>query len=348
MNCPICSAGAVKRYFEVRSSPVLQNVWCDSAELARNAPTVDADFWVCEQCQCLFNPFFKPVDYPQDYNNDQSYSAAYRNHLDQVCALLQTYVARDSRIVEIGCGNGMLLSLLAEAGYEQLTGFDPAHSGGLPFVKREYWGPTQRTCRALVLRHALEAMVSFRETLAAATGEIDPDGILYLELTNSRVIVERAATVTLYPEYPQYFSEAAISLLLAELGFYVHEIRHFLGGEILGVVGRRRRVRMPRSANLQKLDPFRKVYIWGISGRTVHFLTHHGLGTEIISWGVDVDPKKQGRFVPRTAQRIVSPEECIAGHPDAVVVLNPRYVEEVRALFPYPVVILTDKDFYDE
>jgi methyltransferase family protein/C-methyltransferase-like protein len=348
MKCGICASTKVREYFEVRNSPGLQNVLYDSEASARNAPVVDTGFWLCTDCLFLFNPHFESQSYSSAYNNDQSFSSVYRTHLEEVVALLNGYLKPNHTIVEIGCGNGAILRLLRDSGHARLEGFDPTYAGELDFVRREYWRPRGRSCDGLILRHTLESMVDFRGLLTAAVAELSRDGIIYLELTNSRHIVERAFTLHLYHEYPQYFSETAIGRLLDQLGCYVHETRHFFGGEMLGIVARRRFWQMPRPPNLAKLKAFGKVYIWGISGRTIHFLTHHDIGSEVIRYGVDMDPKKQGRYIPRTGQMIVSPADCIAAKPDAVVVLNESYVEEVAGKIPEPVTILTYRDFYDE
>jgi hypothetical protein len=46
---------------------------------------------------------------------------------------------------------------------------------------------------------------------------------------------------------------------------------------------------------------------------------------------VDVNPRKHGRYVPGTGQRVVAPDELSAAPPDLVVVMNPLYVDEVRS-----------------
>lgn len=347
-DCTVCGSSALRKYFELRNGPGLQNVLYTSVEAARDARGVDADFWLCERCLALFNPQFVPQGYSPEYNNDQTYSSAYRAHLAEVAGLLQRYLRPHDRILEIGCGNGMLLALLIEHGFASVTGYDPAHSGGLPFVRTEYWQPTGGRFDALVMRHTLEAVAGFRELLSGAVRELQEQGILYLELTNARVIVERAATVTLYHEYPQYFSETALAILLDQVGWYVHEIRHFGDGEILGIVARRKRLRAARMPRLETLHGFNNICIWGISGRTIHFLTNYALGPETIRYGVDIDPKKQGRYIPRTGQQIIAPQQCVAARPDAVIVLNELYAAEVAEIFPYPVSILTQRDFYDE
>jgi len=184
--------------------------------------------------------------------------------------------------------------------------------------------------------------------LSASLDQLSDHGFAYFELTNSRFLVENAATVNLYHEYPQYFSETSMAILLGRFGFYVLETIHYLGGEMIGIIAKKTVVREPRQAKLNILNGYRNVWIWGVSGRTVHFLTHNRLDPKAIRAGVDIDPKKQGKFVPFTGQRICSPEECVADAPDALIVLNARYVPEVAARFPYRIKILTERDFYDE
>ena len=348
MKCPVCGSASVRRYFALANSPHLQNVLYDTLAAAQAAVAIDAEFWACEACLFLFNPAFEDKPYSTAYNNDQSFSPAYRAHLQSVTELIMAQVPASARIVEIGCGNGLVLSMLHDAGYRNVEGYDPAHAGGLPFVRTEYWRPGGAKSDVLIMRHALESMPDFRGLLGAASSEIDTAGMLYLELTNARFILETASTITLYHEYPQYFSEASIGLVLKDIGFYVHALRHFSGGEILGVVARRMRLRTPLRVDLGPLRAFTNACIWGISGRSIHFLTQNRVDTQAIRFAVDIDPRKQGRFIPRTGQRVLSPEEAIACRPDAAVVLNERYVDEVAGRFPYPVAILTNRDFYNE
>ena len=44
---------------------------------------------------------------------------------------------------------------------------------------------------------------------------------------------------------------------------------------------------------------------------------------------VDLNPRKAGKFVPGTGQEIVSPEALRQISPDAVIVMNPIYVDEI-------------------
>jgi hypothetical protein len=51
-----------------------------------------------------------------------------------------------------------------------------------------------------------------------------------------------------------------------------------------------------------------------------------------IDWVVDVNPRKQGNFIPLTGQRIVGPDDLRRDPPDLVVIMNPEYEPEIRSM----------------
>jgi ABC-type hemin transport system substrate-binding protein len=46
---------------------------------------------------------------------------------------------------------------------------------------------------------------------------------------------------------------------------------------------------------------------------------------------VDINPRKHGKYVPVTGHPIVPPEALRDIRPDAVIVMNPIYGDEIRA-----------------
>ena len=69
--------------------------------------------------------------------------------------------------------------------------------------------------------------------------------------------------------------------------------------------------------------------VWGAGSKGVGFLSTLGLADEI-AFAVDVNPAKQGMFMPGTGHEIVGPERLRTVRPDLVVVMNPIYVDEIR------------------
>ena len=73
----------------------------------------------------------------------------------------------------------------------------------------------------------------------------------------------------------------------------------------------------------------KKVVIWGSGSKGVTFLNLLNLG-EKIEYAVDINPRKQGKYIPGTGQKIVAPEEMADYHPDIVIVMNPLYKQEIQ------------------
>ena len=344
--CKNCGGAGVGHYFHLRNSPLLQNVLSERQEAAFEVERVDCDFLLCPDCGLLYNNDYREVAYSDAYDNDQTCSAVYQAHLRDVSGRILEHLRPGGSVLEIGCGNGAVLSHLAEAGVADLAGFDPAHDAGLPYIHKSRWQKDARRYDCVILRHVLEGVDDFRRFLSDVAESLQESGFVYLELTNARVLVEHAATANLYHEYRQYFCEYSAACALRRNGLYVHQAWHFMGGEILGLVAGRVRRRRAEPARLEKLAKYKNPHIWGISGRSVHFLTHYAIGEDVVRHGVDIDPEKQGRHIPVTGQKIISPAECVALKPDCIILLNACYLEEVRRLFPYPVDILTGDALY--
>jgi len=79
-------------------------------------------------------------------------------------------------------------------------------------------------------------------------------------------------------------------------------------------------------AELKRLG--RKTVVWGGGSKGVMFLNIMRSQGHI-SYVVDLNPHKQGRFVPVTGQEVVAPEFLKTFRPDNVIVMNPVYRDEI-------------------
>jgi hypothetical protein len=73
----------------------------------------------------------------------------------------------------------------------------------------------------------------------------------------------------------------------------------------------------------------RRVVLWGGSSKSVAFLTTCKVAGAI-HYVVDINPHRQGHFLPGTGQPIVPPVFLRAYRPDAVLLMNRIYMAEVR------------------
>jgi hypothetical protein len=79
---------------------------------------------------------------------------------------------------------------------------------------------------------------------------------------------------------------------------------------------------------IKLLDDGNRVVIWGAGARGVTFLNI--FQDRRIEFAVDINPHKQGMFVPGTGQKIVEPEFLLKYKPDFILLANPAYRQEIK------------------
>ena len=71
--------------------------------------------------------------------------------------------------------------------------------------------------------------------------------------------------------------------------------------------------------------------VWGAGSKGVTFLNATGAGEEIVAV-VDINPRKQGKYVAGTGQPIVAPAQLADIRPDFVIIMNANYREEIGGM----------------
>jgi hypothetical protein len=341
--CPLCAGPTPQILFRLKDSPLVQNRLLSSREDALASRRVDVTYRYCSDCHFSFNPTFdrRSVSY-EGYYNKQTESTTYRGEVESLVHRLAADcgLGPDSAIVEIGCGNGYFLSRLAAVtGSSDLRGYDPAYraeNGLSAHIEPRLFTPRDLGARAdlVVFRHCLEGLLDVEATMAFLR-HADATTRVYIEITDlDHILAERNPSL-LYHECYRYFSLRAIDVFLRRVGFRPQRVYSLLGGGTLGITA----VRTPGSDVLA--DPYgrleeivrrhAKVVIWGISGRAISVLTHMSWDERTVAFGVDIDPARQGMFVPVTGQRVLSPAQARLYAPDLVIVANELYAREIRA-----------------
>jgi hypothetical protein len=72
-----------------------------------------------------------------------------------------------------------------------------------------------------------------------------------------------------------------------------------------------------------------RVVVWGAGSKGVTFLNLAGQPDQI-QFVVDLNPRKVGKHIAGTGQRIVPPEFLSEYRPDVVIIMNPLYEAEIR------------------
>lgn len=331
--------------------PLLQNrLWPDRSS-ARQAPTGNIRLIRDRRTGLVVNAAFEPerVSYDRFYNNEQSHSPRFLAHLDDVVALIERHllpVVGGGRLLEIGCGKGVFLHRLRAEGIDA-WGVDPTYEGDDPFVIKDFFSPALGLAAGgLILRHVLEHIPNpwdFLLSLRDCFGDVP----ILIEVPCFDWILARKAWFDVFYEHVNYFRLRDFERMFARL----LAAQHCFGGQYLCVVASLGSLRPPQDdANpapclrgladgprtlIERLAG-RPALLWGGASKGVVVglsLDRHGHRPLC---AVDIDPAKQGKYMPVSAIPVLSPDavESLLELDPTILVMNGNYLEEVRRMLP--------------
>jgi SAM-dependent methyltransferase len=301
--------------------PIFQNRMYDSVDDARNCPKGDMRLVEDLVTGLVSNAAFRPevMDYDSNYQNEQGVSALFRAHMDAIADLVEGKMGR-TQLVEVGCGKGTFLEMLLARGID-VVGYDPTYEGDNSLVRREYFTEELGiTGDGLILRHVLEHIpdpVAFLYRLAAANGH---RGLIYIEVPCLDWICQQRAWFDIFYEHVNYFRLADFDRIF---GRVVHSGRAF-GGQYLTVIADLSTVRVPardvgdpvmfpvdltRRLTEEVTTDEGRVVVWGGASKGVIFSLLRERAGRPVDRVIDINPAKQGRYLPATGLRVQSPAE---------------------------------------
>jgi hypothetical protein len=244
---------------------------------------------------------------------------------------------------------------------------DPGRTSNAAAVQftPELFGPPHFELPAdiVVCRHTLEHIAAVRMFLAAIRQMIGArrDVRVVFETPDFARVLREGAFWDIYYEHCSYFSAGTHADLFRREGFDVDAVRLDYGGQYIVQYARPceraagalppgeravaemrclvrdfpERVRASqnhwRTRIEQAVRDGRRVALWGGGSKAVSLVTTLGLGGEI-SAVVDINPYKQGKFLPATGHPVIAPAALSAYDPGLVIVMNPLYRGEVAQL----------------
>jgi SAM-dependent methyltransferase len=211
-------------------------------------------------------------------------------------------------------------------------------------------------------RHALEHIPdtgAFMQTVRRAIGD-RRNTVVFFELPDVERVLHECAFWDIYYEHCSYFTLGSLARLFRRTGFEVTDLAKDFDGQYL-LLEARPSMNGNHSAPLkeeesvedlskavakfqenytgtvqrwkQKIESVRqngeRCVIWGSSSKCVAFLNTIGIQDEI-EFIVDINPYRQGKYLPGSGKLIVAPKFLAEYRPDVVIAMNPIYLDEIR------------------
>jgi hypothetical protein len=207
-------------------------------------------------------------------------------------------------------------------------------------------------------RHVVDIVADPIEFTRMIQRTLGPQTIFYCEVPRAQhTFTNRIAWNVVY-EHNIWFTEESFRYFLEAAGFEVLRTAPCWRDEYLGIDARVNRQVTPRAISAetyeQLIDMLRgfsadtlhlrqswarqlakmtssgkRVALWGAGARGITFLTEI---PQALSIGaiIDINPARQGKFIPRSGHRVDAPSYLTEFKPDVVIISNPTYAEEIR------------------
>ena len=370
-TCPACGAARLAEIYRLERIPVQSCVLLDSRRAARAFPQAPLSLQFCDDCGFIFNAVFELglVDYASATEESQHFSGTFnRFAAELVDEIARRYDLGGKETLEIGCGKGdFLRELVVKTGTRGLgvdPGFIPerlvANGHEIRFL-REYFDPASIKAPPdfIVCRHTLEhipEVARFLDDIAAVIGSRDDVGIFF-ETPDVERVLREGAFWDVYYEHCSYFTLGSHARLFPRAGLQVTGLHLAYDNQyIIQFAAPGRGAPLPQENDLERVRALarafpervaerrahwrefvqrrhqarRRVAIWGGGSKGVAFLTTNGLRDEVAQV-VDINPHKQGKFLPVTGHEVIGPAALATAPPDTVIVMNPIYLPEIAA-----------------
>ncbi|MEL6102169.1 MAG: class I SAM-dependent methyltransferase [Pseudomonadota bacterium] len=278
------------------------------------------------------------------------------------------YDLRGKLTVEIGCGKGDFLRELVKLTGSNALGIDPGfidnraskNVSEIDFLRADF-DPADVVDDPdfIVCRHTLEHIQKVGKFIADVASLCDRgrDVSTFFETPDIKRVLQEGAFWDVYYEHCSYFSQGSHARLFRRYGLSVTDLRlDYYDQYIIQYTDPAGSAELEHESDLAEIrslakqfpdkvkttrenwtsflkseaEDGRRVVLWGGGSKAVAFLTTNNISHEVGDV-VDINPFKQGKFLPGTGHRVLGPEALRDNPPDTVIVMNSVYLDEIGA-----------------
>lgn len=350
MKSPLTGKPNVELIYKQNSVPLFQNKVYNSFDEAVMSPVSDVMLSQCKDTGFVFNSNFdiNRLDYDSNYQNEQSNSSFFQEHLNSVINLLESNSLTEGKVLEVGCGKGFFMDMLLKKGVD-ITGIDPTFEGDSEKVIKDYYSEKYSYLEAdlIILRHTLEHIPKPLDFIQMIAKSNNYKGWIYIEIPTFEWIIENNAIEDIFYEHCNYFTTKTISLLFENV-----KVEYSFNGQYLSILGDLSSVKKNVEKNdvveqfnlefQQKLDNYKKlldddnIALWGAGAKGSMFLNLLDKNCDKIKCVIDINTKKQNKYIGGTGHEIISPEKIIDYKIEKVIVMNKNYYDEIKRSIANP------------
>jgi len=296
----------------------------------------------------------KIINYDSIYDNSQSYSNEFRKHMSKVFDIIKKYLSNNSKLVEIGCGQGQFIDLILKNGNFKVIGFDKVYRGKSNLIKKRYLNYRDNIdADMIILRHVLEHVIDpYQFLLMIKT--IFKKSKIYIEVPDYNWIKLNNAFFDITYEHVNYFSTDTLKKLFKKnykQGLLFNKQYQYIIADIENL---NENFQIEYNSNrwehksfnllfpnlnikikqILKIVKSSSIFIWGAGTKGCMFLNHCKSEKNLINkvkFAIDINPNKIGKYLAGSLIKIESKEKFFKKFEsnDVLIISNPIYKNEI-------------------
>jgi ubiquinone/menaquinone biosynthesis C-methylase UbiE len=249
-------------------------------------------------------------------------------------------------------------------------GFDPSyigpdswHGGKLRFERRFYdQDAASVPADVVICRHVIEHVPEPLELLKAVRRAVStrPHALICFETPSVEWILENQVVWDFFYEHCSIFTPESLTRAFQTAGFDVQAVSPVFGdqymwleaepsngakaesyepsalvrlaerfAEVASQLEDKWRAALDRAATSAP-NGRKRVGVWGAGAKGVTFANLIDPDATAVCCFIEMNPAKQGKFIPGTGHRVIGPEEIEAEGLGSILVLNPNYIDEMQ------------------
>lgn len=304
----------------------------------------------------LFN--IKKIKYDDDYQNDQSNSLQFKNHMIKMLKVLNKNFSKNSKLIEVGCGKGEFLSIVKKEKYFKYQGYDAVYQGKDKNIFKRYLTLSDRIkADILVLRHVLEHIQKphiFLKKLKKIFGNTN----IFIEVPNYDWIIKNNAFYDITYEHVNYFNKRSLASIFSNKfrsrGLCFNgQYQYFLGNlknisedfekkykeknqwKYLDFYKLFPRIKLTLKSIESISSKYKNIYVWGAATKGCMFLVHCSNNKTLkkkIRNAIDINKFKCNKFLPISKVKIINKQKFMSKaniNRDLLIISNPNYKTEI-------------------
>lgn len=307
------------------------------------------------------------LEYGNKYDNTQDFSSVFDRYLsDLVKYFVFDKNIQNLRIVEVGCGRGAFLRKLVDnKEWKNIgDGFDPSYigpesdlEGRLNFHRNYYDENCARIAADIVIcRHVIEHVpepIKLLLTIKKALNNSSAPRVFF-ETPDVEWILKNHVVWDFFYEHCSLFTKNSLKTAFEIAGFKVENVKNVFEDQYIlleATIDKTKTIKVTKkieniSALTKKFSEFEKgllnnwlkkikkihsrgkICIWGAGAKGVTFANMIDPNRKLIDCLIDLNPNKQGKFIPGTGHPIVNYKDIKLRKIEAAILMNPNYYKE--------------------